>query len=339
MDAVTDHLKMNFRVLDDHDKLLDYGRDLKKLQAKYRTEAGSSFDQIAADELNYTGCIQWAFDDLPETYPFSQKGQNFIGFPALIDEGDAVGVRIFDTEQKATVQHQAGLMRLFQLQLRKECTYIGKNSPQSAAAELAYSRLPQHPFINSKKATIYKDDLLYLIIHSVFIDGRIIRQQQAFDHSLKQNKPALMSVANDAGQLALEIMQLYSAIKVDLQRLNASDPLAKDITAQLERLIYGGFIRHTPYQSLKALPRYLKAVQYRLDKRDNTAQKIQDVSRYATRYWNDVEKRAKKEEVIPEHDAFRWALEEFRVSLFAQHLKTAYPISVKRMDKAWDERG
>jgi ATP-dependent helicase HrpA len=148
-----------------------------------------------------------------------------------------------------------------------------------------------------------------------------------------------MSVANDAGQLALEIMQLYSAIKVDLQRLNASDPLAKDITAQLERLIYGGFIRHTPYQSLKALPRYLKAVQYRLDKRDNTAQKIQDVSRYATRYWNDVEKRAKKEEVIPEHDAFRWALEEFRVSLFAQHLKTAYPISVKRMDKAWDERG
>jgi len=76
--------------------------------------------------LNYTGCIQWAFDDLPETWQFIQKGQTFIGFPAIVDEGDAVGVRIFDTEQKAALQHQSGLMRLLKLQLRKECTYIIK---------------------------------------------------------------------------------------------------------------------------------------------------------------------------------------------------------------------
>ncbi|MGZ5015869.1 MAG: ATP-dependent RNA helicase HrpA [Methylobacter sp.] len=339
MDAVTDHLKMNFRVVDDQGQLLDYGRDLKKLQLKHTAKAGDSFDQIAADELNYTGCIGWAFDDLPETYQFIQKGQAFVGYPAIIDEGDAVGVRIFDTEQKAAIQHQAGLMRLFQLQLRKECTYVTKNMPKSASAELTYNRLPKHPIVGSDTAVSYKDDILYVALYGVFVEGRTIRTQQAFEHSLQQNKSGLISAANDAGKIALEIMELYGAIKNQLNRLNANDPLAKDINEQLDLMIYAGFIRNTPYQQLKAIPRYLKAAQYRLDKRDNTLQKVQEANRYTTRFWQDVQKQAKKDKVIPEHDPYRWMLEEFRVSLFAQQLKTAYPVSAKRMDKAWNERG
>ncbi|MDO9423750.1 MAG: ATP-dependent RNA helicase HrpA [Methylobacter sp.] len=338
-ETLTDHLRMNFRVVDDQGQLLDYGRDLKKLQLKHTAKAGDSFDQIAADELNYTGCIGWAFDDLPETYQFIQKGQAFVGFPAIIDEGDAVGVRIFDTGQKAAHQHQAGLMRLFQLQLRKECTYIAKNMPKSAAAELTYNRLPKHPLIGNDAEVSYKDDMLYLILYGVFIEGRTIRTQQAFEQILLANKAGLIGAANEAGKIALEIMELYGAIKTQLNRLNANDPLAKDVNEQLDLMIYAGFIRNTPYQQLKAVPRYLKAVQYRLDKRDNNLQKIQEVSRYATRYWKDVEKKTKKDKMFPEQDPFRWMLEEFRVSLFAQQLKTAYPISVKRMDKAWDERG
>ncbi|MGZ5622119.1 MAG: ATP-dependent RNA helicase HrpA [Methylobacter sp.] len=339
METLTDHLKMNFRVVDDQGQLLDYGRDLKKLQLKHTAKAGDSFDQIAADELNYTGCIGWAFDDLPDTYQFIQKGQSFVGFPAIIEEGDAVGVRIFDTEQKAALQHQAGLMRLFQLQLRKECTYVLKNMPKSATAELTYNRLPKHPLIGNDAEVSYKDDILYVALYGVFVEGRTIRTQQAFEQSLQKNKSGLISAANDAGKIALEIMELYGAIKTQLNRFNANDPLAKDINEQLDLLIYAGFIRNTPYQLLKAIPRYLKAIQYRLDKRDNTLQKVQEANRYATRYWNDVEKKAKKDKVIPEQDPYRWMLEEFRVSLFAQQLKTAYPVSVKRMDKAWDERG
>jgi len=345
MDGVPDHLKMNFRVIDEQGKLLDYGRDLKKLQLKYTAKAENSFDQIAADELNYTGCIQWAFDDLPETYQFIQNGQTFVGFPAIIDEGDAVGVRIFDTEQKAALQHQAGLMRLFQLQLRKECTYLVKNMPQSAAAELTYNRLPKHPILptvpsgNLGASASYKEDMLYLILYSVFVEGRTLRTQQAFEQSLQQNKSGLVSVTNEAGKIALEIMELYGKVKIQLKRLNANDPLAKDINEQLDLLIYAGFIRNTPFQQLKAIPRYLKAIQYRLDKFDNNPQKIQEVSRYSTRFWKDIERKVKKDIVIPEQDPFRWAIEELRVSLFAQQLKTAYPVSAKRMDKAWDERG
>ncbi|MGZ4980420.1 MAG: ATP-dependent RNA helicase HrpA [Methylobacter sp.] len=339
METLTNHLKMNFRVVDDQGQLLDYGRDLKKLQLKHTAKAGDSFDQIAADELNYTGCIGWAFDDLPETYQFIQKGQSFVGYPAIIDEGDAVGVRIFDTEQKAALQHQAGLMRLFQLQLRKECTYVTKNMPKSAAAELTYNRLPKHPIIGSDAEVLYKDDVLYVALYGVFVEGRTIRTQQAFEQTLQQNKSGLIGAANDAAKVALEIMELYGAIKTQLNSFNANDPLTKDINEQLDLLIYAGFIRNTPYQQLKAIPRYLKAIQYRIDKRDNALQKVQEANRYATRFWADVEKKAKKDKVIPEQDPYRWMLEEFRVSLFAQQLKTAYPVSAKRMDKAWDERG
>ena len=181
--------------------------------------------------------------------------------------------------------------------------------------------------------------MLYLILYSVFVEGRTLRTQQAFEQSLQQHKPELMGIANEGGKIALEIMALYGAVKTQLKRLNANDPMAKDINEQLDLLIYAGFIRNTPYQQLKAIPRYLKAIQYRLDKFDNNPQKVQEVSRYSIRFWKDIEKNAKKDIVIPEQDPFRWAIEELRVSLFAQQLKTAYPVSAKRMDKAWDERG
>jgi ATP-dependent helicase HrpA len=338
MAALSDHLKMNFRVINDEGNLLDYGRDLKKLQDKYAAAAGDSFDQIAADELNYTGCIQWAFDDLPEFYQFIQKGQSFAGFPAIIDEGDAVGVRLFDTEQKAALQHQAGLIRLFQLQLRKECTYIIKNLPPSAIVELTYNRLPKHAIVTHNPGASYKEDILNRALFTVFVEGKTIRSQQAFEQSLQQNKAGLISLANETGKTVMEIMELYGAIKTQIKRLNINDPSAKDINEQLDFLIYAGFIRNTPYLQLKAIPRYLKAIQYRLDNAIMNPQKIQEISRYWTRYWQEVEKKSKKDCVIPEQDPFRWALEEFRVSLFAQQLKTAYPVSAKRLEKAWDER-
>ena len=330
---------MNFRVVDDQGKLLDYGRDLKKLQAKHGVVAGDSFDQLAADELNYTGCIQWAFDDLPDTRQFMLRGQSFIGYPAIVDEGDAVGVRLFDTERKAAQQHRAGLMRLYQLQLRKECTYIQKNAPQSAAAELAYQRLPKHSIIQYQPSGSFKEDLLFCVLSHVFIDGRTIRSKEAFERNLQQSKPNLIAAANEIGKIVLDIMQQYAEIKTRLQRLNANDPLSKDINQQLDLLIYAGFIRHTPYDQLKAIPRYLKAALYRLDKLSNDPQKNQEIQRYSIRFWQEVEKKSKKETIIPELDPFRWALEEFRVSLYAQQLKTAYPVSAKRLEKAWDERG
>jgi len=342
MDGLPSHLRMNFRVIDDQDQLLDYSRDLKKLQDKYAVKAVNSFDQIAADELNYTGCIQWAFEDLPETYSFIQNGQTFTGFPAIVDEGVAVGVRIFDTLTKAEITHRNGLIRLFQLQLRKECTYLQKNFWQSAASELAYNKLPRHPIItlhgDHNGTFSFKEDLLHSVLYSVFVEGKTIRSQETFEQSLKENKAQLITIANEVSKIAMDILVVFGDITTSLNRLNKQDARLKDISEQLGVLVYAGFIRYTPVQQIKAIPRYLKTIRYRLEKPENDLQKIQEISKFSIRFWKDVEKNSKKDMVIPELDPFRWALEEFRVSLFAQHLKTAFPVSAKRLDKAWDER-
>ncbi|MBE0435123.1 MAG: ATP-dependent RNA helicase HrpA [Methylomicrobium sp.] len=337
-ETLPEHLTMNFRIVDEQGKLLDYGRDLKKLQDKYVVEAVDSFDKKAADELNYTGCIQWAFDDLPETYEFIHEGQSFIGFPAIVDEGDAVGVKIFDTRDKADRLHRAGLTRLFQLQLKKEKTYLAKNMPQSPTAELTVNQLPEHSLLKDHAGASYKEDLLYLIFLELFVGDRVIRTQKAFEQSIREHKGELVAFANEVGKLALDIVERYQGVKKRLSRLQQDNATVLDINEQLCLLIYSGFIRHTPFAQLKHLPRYLKTIDYRLDKIVSDAPKIPLVQRYCTRYWKDAANRAKKTVVLPEQEAFRWMLEEFRVSVFAQQLKTPYPISEKRIEKAWDQR-
>ena len=334
------HLKMNFRVIDDQGGILDYGRDLKLLQDKHAVKAVKSFDQIAADELHYTGCIQWAFDDLPPTYSFIQNGQSFVGFPAIVDEGTSVGVRIFDTQTKAEAAYRSGLVRLTQLYLKKESAYLLKNIPQSAATELAYNRLSAHPILNGAGGAnaVFKEDVLYATLLHVFVEGKTLRTQATFEQNVQDNKPGLLSTANDVAKTALDIMLVHGEVRAMLARLNPQDSRLADISGQLDVLIYAGFIRNTPVTQIKAIPRYLKAVAYRLEKPDNDKQSMAEISRYSVRYWQEVETKAKKEAWLPEMDSFRWALEEFRVSLFAQHLKTAFPVSAKRLDKAWDER-
>ncbi|WP_404361281.1 ATP-dependent RNA helicase HrpA [Methylotuvimicrobium sp. KM1] len=337
-ETLQEHLTMNFRIVDEHGKLLDYGRDLKKLQDKYAVEAGDSFDKKAADELNFTGCIQWAFDDLPETYEFIHEGQSFIGFPAIVDEGDSVGVKIFDTREKADRLHRAGLTRLFQLQLKKEKTYLTKNMPHKPAAELFINQLLKHPLLKDYQGVSYKEDLLYTVFSELFVGDRSIRSQSAFEQSIREHKGELVSFSNEAGRIALDIVEIIVAIKNRLSRLQQDNASVIDINEQLNLMIYSGFIRNTPLTQLKQIPRYLKAIDYRLDKIVSDAPKIPLVQRYCTRYWKDVANRAKKTVVLPEQEAFRWMLEEFRVSVFAQQLKTPYPISEKRIEKAWDQR-
>jgi ATP-dependent helicase HrpA len=337
-DVLTDHLKMNYRVVDEHGRSIDYGRNLYVLQNKYQEKAGDSFDQIAADELNFTGYIQWGFDDLPETYEFIQKGQSFIGFPAIIDEEDAVGVRIFDTRLKADLAHRSGLVRLFQLQARKDCQYVIRNLPKSPAAELSYNNLADHPLIKARAGCSFKDDILFLVLSTTFMEEGAIRTQLAFDDSLKNNKQHLVSFANDIGKTVVDVMERLLKIKQQLKQPTVQKNTLDDINEQLSLLIYAGFIRHLSHPQLKALPRYLKAIEYRLDKQKNETQQIQELNRYWKRYWNEVKLQLKKDSVMPEEDKFRWALEEFRISLFAQQVKTAYPISAKRLDKVWDAR-
>ena len=341
-EALPDHLRMNFRIVDASGKLLDYGRDLTILQKKYTEDAVQGFEQLAAEEMDIHSRRQWDFDDLPEILEFQRKGQKFTGYPAIIDEGDAVSVRLIDTRGKAEALHRDGLVRLFLLTLGKDSKYLRKNLPCSPEAQLFYNRLEKAPFVDPETpAGDYREDVLFCIFAEVFTGDNVIRSRQAFNDSLQHNKPQLITFANEAGRLILQIMTDYAAISKQLQKFPDSDPALQDIHQQLAFLFYQGFVRATPYEYLRHYPRYLKAIAWRLEKlpgdRGRDQQQTRELQRFWRRYWDSVAKRGKREMVLPAREKFRWHLEEFRVSLFAQQLKTAWPVSAKRLEKHWSD--
>ncbi|MGY6275441.1 ATP-dependent RNA helicase HrpA [Methylomonas sp. MgM2] len=336
-DTLPQHLKMNFRVVDDNGRALGFGRNLAKLQSEYGGKAGDSFDKLAQEEMNYTGCVAWAFDGLPETWQFMHGGQTFVGYPAIVDEGESVGVKILETPQKARQAHFDGLTKLYQLMCRKEAQYILKNSGVSPASQIAYNQLPKHPILAERGCGEFKADLLYLIFSNTFVEGAEIRTQEIFEARLSEKKSTLMMHCNQAGKCISEIMANYQNVKQCLKQGGIAPGIRSDIEIQLGLLLFAGFMRYTPLAQLQNIPRYLKAIEYRLDKQKPDTPDVQGLYRLAQRYWKLVEKRQKTQPPVPERDAFRWGLEELRVSLFAQQLKTALPVSVQRLEKQWNE--
>ncbi len=335
-DGLNPHLQMNFRIIDDQGKILASGRQLNRLQNQFSHDAKASFEQIAAEELNHTGCIQWAFDDLPETHEFVQQGQKFLGYPAIVDEGSSVGVRIFDTRTKAELSHRQGLIRLFYLQTRKQAKFALSNLRKSQSAELAYNRLKPHPILTKLKTGDFREDMITVLIATVFVESGDIRSQQQFESCLSINKSRMVSMGAEVGQLCIDIMQKYQQIKPRLDQVAIHKVIAEDVKEQLDLLLYSGCFKFLNRDRLRSILRYLKAIEYRLEKQKYDPQQMQSLQRYWNRYWQKIETLSKKQLYCPEADKFRWDLEEFRVSLFAQSLKTAYPISEKRLDKAWD---
>jgi len=142
--------------------------------------------------------------------------------------------------------------------------------------------------------------------------------------------------------LLVKIIKEYRLIQQQITHLASNDGAVQDMRQQLGYLIYKNFIRLTPFEHLQSFPRYLQAVQYRLEKMfqagDKDLQKQQKIARYQKWFWDSMAKQAKSGLVVPEQEHFRWMLEEFRVSLFAQQLKTAYPVSAKRLEKVWNSQ-
>ncbi len=337
-DTLPDHLKINFRVVDENGKALGYGRNLAKLQADHTSQAGQTFDKLAQEEINHTGCIAWAFDDLPDTWQFMQKGQSFIGYPAIIDEGETIGVRIIETQYKADLAHFDGLSKLYQLQCRKDAQYISKNSGVSPALQLAYNQLAKHPLLAERVGGDFKADYLFAIFSSVFVEGQTIRNQAQFEAQLAAKKSNLVTVANQLGKQLAEIMADYQQLRLRLKQPAIAPVLRQDVEQQLALLLYSGFVRYTPMSQISAISRYLKAIVFRLEKQKPDNGDVQGLYRLSKHYWLSVEKQLKTQIPQPERDLFRWQLEELRVSLFAQQLKTPYPVSVQRLEKIWNER-
>lgn len=339
------HLIMNFELVNEAGETIAQSRELDKLMQEYGTAAGANFQRLASAETLLSGCSSWEFGDLPDTIDLPGDEHRLVGFPALVDEGETVGLRLFDTEAEARERHRIGLVRLVKLSLRKEVRYLKKNMSRAKTSGLAYNQLTPHPLLYADEANDndFRDDLLSSAIEKVFLsESYSIRSAEDLEHCLQTGKPHLTSATNDLEELCFRILQEYQVVKKQLGEFEENDALRRDIRGQLELLIYSGFVKRTPYERIQQLPRYLKAISQRLEKarqdRQSDQTKMLQVLPFWDRYWTTVKDSNGTKLNLPEFDEFRWSLEEFRVSVFAQPLKTLYPISAKRLERAWAER-
>ena len=323
------HLRMNFRVVDEAGRELAAGRDLAALKAQLGQAAQLTF--ASADTgIEKGGIRAWDFGELPAEIAFTRGGRQLTGYPALADESDSVAIRLFDTRAAADAAMRAGVRRLVRLALKEQTRQLEKNLPGFTQAALLLRGLASPEEL--------MDDLLTAITDRAFIgEDELPRNEKAFE-ALKQRARTRLPAVREAG------CRLFAAIAEEYQRVTAARALpqpAADVRAQLSRLLHKGFLSATPWERLHDLPRYLKAAQRRLDKVAGDPERDARHAASIAELWKRYEERAARLRRAGERDTrledFRWHIEELRVSLFAQELKTPYPVSFKRMDKWWRE--
>jgi ATP-dependent helicase HrpA len=256
-------------------------------------------------------------------------GTSLIGFPALIDKGDAVTIEVFDEPEVAAARHRGGLRRLFALQLRDALKYLEKNIPDLQKMAVAYMPLGTQEEL--------REQIVEVALDRAFLMDPLPATAADFQRRLDEGRGRLTLIANEVARLAGVILTEYGAAARKIKDTKIVPEATADALQQLQKLVPKRFLASTPWPRLQHLPRYLKAIVLRLDKlradpaRD--AARLAELKPQEQRYWRLVAER--KGHVDERMEDFRWLLEELRVSFFAQELRTPQPVSVKRLDKVW----
>ncbi len=339
------HLRMNYKIVDAKGRQLAAGKNLHDLQQRFAGQAEQQFQQMPVSTGDVSGCKDWDFGDIPETRKIAQAGINMMGFPALVDEGDSVGLKVMDSRPTALLSHRKGLLRLFKIKLPTQVRYLKKNLPGLDRMRLQYAKVPALTSAGSNNTDL-QEVLVDWILSQVFLSGdNGIRNQATFNQVLESGKQDIMAVANDSCQRLGMILDQYQKLRKSLSQVKQINWMASvaDMKKQLDGLVYQGFLATMTEQRFKDYLRYLKAMQLRLEKLAHAAsrdqQLLREMGRVQERWQERQELAAKKGRVDERLEEIRWMLEELRISLFAQEVKTAFPISVKRIEKRWKELG
>jgi ATP-dependent helicase HrpA len=332
------HLRINFVLVDDDGKVVARSRSLAALRERH---AGTAQQEFAKQSELTTGARTWVFGDLPEKQEAAPGVRKQVGYPALVDEGDSVGLRVFATPPEARAAHHRGAARLIRLVMARDLKPLRRDLAVNVQGEIVYRALAAHPLLNPELVAgrDLREDLLDRVVMTVFLDGREpLRGSAAFDQRIASERGGIGLPALETSKTTQSVLERIGRVQAVLPKLPA--PAAADIRAQLAWLAPAGFLLLTPWERLREIPRYLQALEQRIEKlpRDprRDAQLAAEIAPIEARYRERV--KAERGLRPPGDDDFRWLLEEFRVSLFAQQLKTRVPVSARRLTDAWVER-
>jgi ATP-dependent helicase HrpA len=327
------HLLMNIRVIDEAKRELAMGRDLGELR-KRLGEAASITLAKAKPGMEKEGITSWDFGDLPEQVTFKRGNQTLTGYPTLVDEGASVAIRLMDTREKADEANRHGVKRLMSLDLKEQLRQLDRSLPGFNALALKFNA--------TIPADKLKADLIEAIVDRAFIgEDALPRTAKAFEEQKKRAKARLPAVTEGASRYATAIGEASQQFLQSLAQHAALGRVAHEVKGQRERLVYPGFLARTPWERLEHMPRYLKGYALRMQKYHGNPDRDQKHAGNVQTLWNNYEARVKADRDEgrrdPHLEEFRWLIEELRISLFAQELRTPLPVSFKRLQKFWDE--
>jgi ATP-dependent helicase HrpA len=326
---------MNFSVVDEAGRELAMGRDWSALKKQLGSAAQLTFRNTSPD-IEKTGLKQWDFGDLPQTLSFERDGLKVTGYPALEDNIDAVSVRLFDTENEAETNHRKGVARLMRFELKEQIKQLEKGLPNFNQYALT--------FRNIMSPDDLREDILTAIADRAFIGEDDLPRDNAEFMKLKQRArtrlPAVSeAIARQAQAIAIEYQNLVNSQAKMPATVNR---LKRDVEQQVQLLVYKNCFSQTPWAHLTNVPRYLKALRLRIQKQpanpDRDGKNAASVG-FIWQKWQDkvTQINASGSHIPCALQEYRWLVEELRVSLFAQELKTPFPVSIKRLEKTWQD--
>ena len=327
------HLLMNFSIIDDAGRELAMGRDWRALQKQLGQAAQLTFRNTSPD-IEKTGLKQWDFGDLPQTLSFERDGLKVTGYPALEDDLDSVSVKLFDTAREAALKQRKGVCRLMRFELQAQIKQLEKGLPNFNQYALNLR--------NIMSSDDLRDDLISAICDRAFIGEDDLPRTNADFMKLKQRaRTRLPAVSEAISRQAQAIATEYQLLITQQTKMPATvNRLKKDVEQQMQLLVYKNCFTQTPWEYLQNIPRYLRALRLRIEK--HPASPERDGKNAASvgviwQKWHDKVNSLNQVNLdIPQPlQDYRWLIEELRVSLFAQELKTPFPVSIKRLEKTW----
>lgn len=333
-ELVPDYLKINFRVRDENNQVIRQGRHLTKLQQGMREKVQARITATAGDNIEQTGLLDWSFGRLPA--PVKQQQGRFAiqAYPALQDEGQSVGLRVFDHPEQAARAQKKGLRRLVYLQVSSPLAYLQERL--SAKSKLAMYFNPWG------QVRLLIDDCIMAAIDCL-IGQEQITEEAEFRQLVQKVRAELndttLVIVEQVERCLLMSYEINKALKgkIDLRLAQSY----QDIKSHLNTLIFPGFVTTFGANKLADVERYLKALLYRQDKLAADPNKdrlrVLEIEK-VTKLWQALCNKIPDYQEQPQALAdFRWAIEEYRVSLFAQPLGTAFPVSEQRLKRQLDD--
>ncbi|HGO8364636.1 TPA: DUF3418 domain-containing protein [Neisseria meningitidis] len=325
-----EHCYLNLRIIDDGGQELAGGRKLHELQQQLGQAAAVTF-RDNTQEFERDNVTTWDIGTLPESIKFARGKQQLTGYLGLQKEKDGrIALRLFDTTEAAEQAHRQGVIELMKLQLKEQVKDLNKGIQGFTQAAMLLKHI---------NADTLRDDLTQAVCDRAFIgEDELPRNEKAFKEQIKRARSRLPAVKEALSRYLQETAAAYAELNGKLGK----HPLTHLLRLRLQTLLAPGFATRTPWAQWPRLPIYLKAMTLRLEKYSSNpardAAREADIQELEQMWQEKNDGLVKQGQPISDNlAAFKWMIEELRVSLFAQELKTPYPVSVKRLLKEWEK--